>query len=64
MSCGVGHKRGSDPELLWLWCRPVAAAPIQSDSAPSLGISMCCGCSHKKWGEKKHLKITVFTLFV
>ena len=19
MSCGVGHRRGSDPELLWLW---------------------------------------------
>ena len=21
MSCGVGHSRGSDPELLWLWYR-------------------------------------------
>ena len=29
MSCGVGHRCGSDPSLLWLWCRPVAAAPIQ-----------------------------------
>ena len=29
MSCGVGHRRGSDPELLWLWCRPVATAPIR-----------------------------------
>ena len=29
MSCGVGHGRGLDPELLWLWCRPVATAPIQ-----------------------------------
>ena len=28
MSCGVGRRRGSDPELLWLWCRPVATAPI------------------------------------
>ena len=29
MSCGVGRRRGSDPMLLWLWCRPVAAtAPI------------------------------------
>ena len=24
MSCGVGCRRGSDPELLWLWRRPVA----------------------------------------
>ena len=29
MSCGVGHRRGSDPALLWLWCRPVATAPIR-----------------------------------
>ena len=29
MSCGVGRIHGSDPELLWLWCRPAAVAPIQ-----------------------------------
>ena len=29
MSCGVGHRHISDPTLLWLWCRPVATAPIQ-----------------------------------
>ena len=29
MNCGVGHRRGSDAMLLWLWCRPVATAPIQ-----------------------------------
>ena len=29
MSCGVGHRRGSDPEFLWLCHRPAAAAPIQ-----------------------------------
>ena len=29
MSCGVGHRCSSDPELLWLWYRPVATAPIQ-----------------------------------
>ena len=29
MSYGVGHRRGSDPELLWLWYRPEAAAPIR-----------------------------------
>ena len=28
MSCGVGCRHGSDPTLLWLWCRPVATAPI------------------------------------
>ena len=30
MSCGVGHRCGSDPALLWLWCRPAATA----DSTP------------------------------
>ena len=29
MSYGVGCRRGSDPELLWLWCRPAATALIQ-----------------------------------
>ena len=29
MSCGVGHRHGSDPALLWLWYRPAAAAPIR-----------------------------------
>ena len=29
MSCGVGHRHGSDPALLWLWCRPVAIALIR-----------------------------------
>ena len=26
MSCGAGHRRSSDLALLWLWCRPAAAA--------------------------------------
>ena len=29
MSCGVGHRHGSDPALLWLWRRPAATAPIR-----------------------------------
>ena len=29
MSCGVGQRHSSDLELLWLWRRPSAAAPIQ-----------------------------------
>ena len=28
VSCGVDRRCGSDPVLLWLWRRPVAAAPI------------------------------------
>jgi len=29
MGCGVGRRCGSDPVLLWLWCRPVATALIR-----------------------------------
>ena len=28
-SCGVGCRWGSNPTLLWLWCRPVAMALIR-----------------------------------
>ena len=28
MSCGAGRRQSSDLALLWLWCRPVAIAPI------------------------------------
>ena len=29
MSYGVGCRHGSDPEMLWLWCRLAATAPIR-----------------------------------
>ena len=29
MSCGVGHRCGLDPVLLWGWHRPAATAPIR-----------------------------------
>ena len=29
MSCGVGHRCGLDPTLLWLWCRLAAVAPVR-----------------------------------
>ena len=28
VSCGVGCRCGSEPTLLWLWCRPTATAQI------------------------------------
>ena len=30
MSCGVGHRHGLNPALLWLWHGPAATAPIRS----------------------------------
>ena len=29
LSCGLDCRCSLDPALLWLWCRPVATAPIQ-----------------------------------
>ena len=29
MSCGIGHRHGLDPVLLWLWPRLAAVAPVQ-----------------------------------
>ena len=29
MSCGGGHRLGSDPALLWLWHTPAATAPVR-----------------------------------
>jgi len=28
VSCDIGCRRGSDPVLLWLWCRLAATGPI------------------------------------
>ena len=37
MGCGVGHRCGSDPELLWLWRRPAAVAKHERDSSAVAG---------------------------
>ena len=43
MSCGVGHRRGSDLALLWLWCRPVATAritPLAWEPPYAMGVAL------------------------
>ena len=49
----VVHRRSLDLAWLWLWHRPAAVAPVQP---PSLGTSICCGCSPKKTKKKKKSK--------
>ena len=46
--CYIDHRCGSDPTLLWLWCRP---RNCSSHLTPSLETSICHRCSLKK--EKK-----------
>ena len=53
MSYHIGHRRGSGPELLWLWRRLVATALMRP---PSLGTSICRECGHRKDKKKKKKK--------
>ena len=56
MSCGVGHRHGSDPALLWLWRRPVAIDPIGHlawEPPYAAGTSLKRQKKKKKRKEKK-----------
>ena len=44
-----------DLVLLWVWCR--AGSYSSSDSTPSMGTSICHGCSFKKKKEKKKISL-------
>ena len=60
MSYGVGHRCGSDPMLLWLWCRPVAIAPIRPlawEPPDAVGVALEKGKKTKK--KKKKIKVSV-----
>ena len=51
MSCGVGRRRGSDLELLLLWCQPAATAPIRplaSESPYAVGAALKRQKTNKK----------------
>ena len=53
MSYGVGHRHGSDPRWLWLWCRPAAIAGIQPLAWELLSAA---GVALKRLKEKKRKK--------
>ena len=56
MSCGVGRRHGSDPELLWLWRRPVATAlirPLIWEPTYALGAALE-EAKRQKQTNKKH----------
>ena len=67
VSCGVDHRCGSDPILLWLWHRPAAVAPIQPLSselpyARSAALKTKTKKKEKK-KKKKEKSRTVFIIF-
>ena len=66
MSCGVGCRRGSDPALLWLWCRPAATAPIQPLAweppyASDVALEKTKKKKKRKKKEREFNKIHVFS---
>ena len=52
VNCGVGHRHGSDPVLLWLWCRPAAVALIQP---LAWKLPYAAGAALKETNKKKFL---------
>ena len=51
MSCDAGHRHGSDPQLLWLWCRPAVLIGTQAWESPyTMGVAL-----RDKKTEKKNL---------
>ena len=57
MSCGVGHRHGSDPALLWLWYRPAATALIRPLvwEPPYAGSLALKNKTNKKTNKQKHI---------
>ena len=59
MSCSVGCRRSSDPELLWLWHRLVATAPIRPlawESPYAVGAAQKMAKRQKEEKRKKERK--------
>jgi len=53
----VGCRRSSDPALLWLWRRPVAAAPIQPLAwEPPYAVGAAQEIAKKKKKKRKKRK--------
>ena len=60
MTCGVDHKCGSGPELLWLWCRPAAVAlirPLAWEPPYAMGVAL------KSQKKKKNLLLYIDLVF-
>ena len=59
MSCGVGHRCGLDPVLLWLWYRLAAAAPIRPLAwEPPYAVGAAQEMAKKKKDKKQTHKKT------
>ena len=67
MSCGVGHRHGSDVVLLWLWRRLAAISPIGPlawESPYAAGAALKKKKKAKNNNNKEERTITLFCLFI
>ena len=63
VNCGVGHRRGLDPALLWLWHRPAATAPIRALAwEPPYAVGAAQVKEKEKKKKKEWLKIRTYIL--
>ena len=56
MGCGVGHRLGWDPALLWLWRKQVATAlirPLAWEPSHAVGVAKKKKRQKKKKKKKK-----------
>ena len=59
MGCSVGRRRGSYLALLWLWCRPTAAAlipPLPWELPYAMGVNLKSKKKKKKKEEEEEKK--------
>ena len=60
MSCGVGHRCGSDPALLWLCYRLAAVAPIgplACEPPHAVGEALKKKAKKKNWWKLEKFRI-------
>ena len=63
MSCGVGHRRGSDPELLWL-AATVVIQPLPWEPPFAAGVALKRQKKKKVWKNSPMKSSGVGLLFV
>jgi len=65
MSCGVGRRHGSDPALLWLWCRLAVTALIRSLAwEPPYATGVALEKTKRPKKKKKGKKIYRFIIVI